>query len=58
MKSHLQELPALYMREGKQLLLVNYRVKGNYLIVDLSLIHIYMCIRDSSNIERSILGIN
>lgn len=34
MKSNLQELPALYMREGKQLLLVNYRVKGNYLIVD------------------------
>lgn len=34
MKENLQELPALYMREDKKLLLVNYRVKGNYLIVD------------------------
>ncbi|MCF0171878.1 MAG: TrbG/VirB9 family P-type conjugative transfer protein [Fusobacterium varium] len=34
MKENLQELPALYMQEGNKLLLVNYRVKGNYLIVD------------------------
>ena len=34
MKKNLQELPALYMKEGSNLLLVNYRVKGNYLIVD------------------------
>ena len=34
MKENLQELPALYMREDKKLLLVNYRVKGNYMIVD------------------------
>lgn len=34
MKEKLQELPSFYIREGKELLLVNYRVKGNYLIVD------------------------
>lgn len=34
MKDNLQELPAFYMKEGNKLLLVNYRVKGNYLIVD------------------------
>lgn len=34
MKENLQELPALYMKEDKKLLLVNYRVKGNYLVVD------------------------
>lgn len=34
MKSNLQELPALFMKENGKLLTVNYRVKGNYLIVD------------------------
>lgn len=34
MNSNLQELPSFYIKDGKKLLLVNYRVKGNYLIVD------------------------
>lgn len=34
MKEKLEELPAFYVKDGKELLLVNYRVKGNYLIVD------------------------
>lgn len=34
MKENLQEMPSFYIKEGKKLLLVNYRVKGNYLIVD------------------------
>lgn len=34
LKEELQEMPSLYIKEGKNLLLVNYRKKGNYLIVD------------------------
>lgn len=34
LKDTLQEMPSLYIKEGKDLLLVNYRVKNNYLIVD------------------------
>ncbi|MGL4976705.1 MAG: TrbG/VirB9 family P-type conjugative transfer protein [Cetobacterium sp.] len=34
MKQDLQELPSFYIKEDKKLLLVNYRVKGNYLIID------------------------
>lgn len=34
MKDELQEMPAFYIKEGKSLLPVNYRIKGNYLIVD------------------------
>lgn len=34
LKEDLQEMPSLYIKEGKNLLLVNYRKKGNYLIVD------------------------
>ncbi|MGL4969581.1 MAG: TrbG/VirB9 family P-type conjugative transfer protein, partial [Fusobacteriaceae bacterium] len=34
MNNNLQELPSFYIKDGKKLLLVNYRVKGNYLIVD------------------------
>ena len=30
----LQELPSFHIKEGKELIMVNYRVKGNYLIVD------------------------
>lgn len=28
------EAPALFVKEGKELMLVNYRVKNNYYIVD------------------------
>lgn len=34
LKEDLQEMPSLYIKDGKNLLLVNYRVKGNYLVVD------------------------
>lgn len=34
LKEDIQEIPSLYIKEGKNLLLVNYRKKGNYLIVD------------------------
>ena len=34
MREKLQELPTFHMLEGKNLLMVNYRVKGKYLIVD------------------------
>lgn len=34
MDEKLQELPSFYIREGKKLILVNYRVKNNYLIID------------------------
>ncbi len=34
MREKLQELPAFHIKEGKNLVMVNYRVKGNYLIVD------------------------
>lgn len=34
MKENLQELPSFYIKDGDKLLLVNYRTKGNYLIVD------------------------
>lgn len=34
MDEKLQELPSFYIREGRKLMLVNYRVKDNYLIID------------------------
>lgn len=34
MKDNLQEMPTLYIVDGKNLLLVNYRTKGNFIIVD------------------------
>lgn len=34
MKNEIQEMPAFYVKEGKELFLVNYRVKGNYIIID------------------------
>lgn len=34
LKENLQEMPSLYIKDGNKLLLVNYRVKGSYLIVD------------------------
>ena len=34
MKEELQEMPAFYIKEGKKLALVNFRKKGNYLIID------------------------
>lgn len=34
MKKELQEMPAFYVKNGKELLLVNYRTKGNYIIID------------------------
>ena len=34
MREKLQELPSFHIKEGKNLVMVNYRVKGNYLIVD------------------------
>ena len=34
LKGELQELPVFHMKEGNKLLMVNYRVKGNYIIVD------------------------
>lgn len=34
LKENLQEMPSLYLKDGNNLLLVNYRVKGNFLVVD------------------------
>lgn len=34
LKDNLQEMPSLYLKDGNNLLLVNYRVKGNFLVVD------------------------
>ena len=34
LKENLQEMPSLYIKDGNKLLLVNYRTKGNYLVVD------------------------
>lgn len=34
LRENLQEMPSLYIKDGKKLLLVNYRVKGNFLVVD------------------------
>lgn len=34
LKSDIQEMPTFYIRDGKELFLVNYRTKGNLLIVD------------------------
>ena len=34
LKENIQEMPSLYIKDGNKLLLVNYRTKGNYLIVD------------------------
>ena len=34
LKDNIQEMPSLYIKDGDKLLLVNYRQKGNYLIVD------------------------
>lgn len=34
LKENLQEMPSLYIKDGKKLILVTYRTKGNYLVVD------------------------
>lgn len=34
LKKEIQEMPAFYIKEGKELRLVNYRTKGNYIIID------------------------
>ena len=34
LKDNLQEMPSLYLKDGNNLLLVNYRVKGSFLVVD------------------------
>lgn len=34
LREKLQEMPTFHMKEGKKLLMVNYRVKGKYIIID------------------------
>ena len=32
--NNLQEMPVLYVKDGKELLIVNYRIKNNFMVVD------------------------
>ena len=34
LKEDIQETPSLYIKDGNKLLLVNYRTKGSFLVVD------------------------
>lgn len=55
MKDNLQELPTLHIKDGKSLLLVNYRIKGNYFIVDRTFDEAVLRLGDNKNKKQVII---